>query len=123
MVEARHGAELAGMAFGVKLQPAATWWHCLQEPVPGLVTEERAGRTFAVMELLVRKAWRRQHIAESMHDLLLAGREEERATLTVLAEAMPAQRAYARWGWRKVGQKRGPLPNSPAFDVMVKALR
>jgi Acetyltransferase (GNAT) domain len=75
------------------------------------------------MELFVRKAWRRQRIAGTMHNLLLRNRREERATLTVLPEAMPAQRAYAKWGWRKVGQKCGPLPNSPPFDVMVKSLK
>jgi GNAT superfamily N-acetyltransferase len=122
MVEARHGAELVGMAFGVTLRPGTIWWRNLQEPLPGKATQERTGRTFALMELLVRKAWRRQHIAEAMHDLLLGNRKEERATLTVLVEAMPAQRAYAKWGWSKAGQKRGPLPNSPPFDVMVKIL-
>jgi hypothetical protein len=74
------------------------------------------------VEMLVRKPWRRQHVAETMHDLLLSNRTEERATLTVLPEAIPAQRAYAKWGWQKVGQKRNPLPGSPAFDVMVKDL-
>jgi GNAT superfamily N-acetyltransferase len=123
LVEARQGAELVGMAFGVPLKRATTWWRDLQEPVPGEAPEGQNGRTFAMMELLVRRAWRRQHIAEAMHDLLLRSRDEERATLTVLPEAMPAQRAYAKWGWRKVGQKRGPLPTSPLFDVMVKRLK
>jgi hypothetical protein len=57
-----------------------------------------------------------------MHDLLLADRPEERATLTVLPAATPAQCAYAKWGWRRVAQKRNPLPGSPVFDVMVKEL-
>jgi GNAT superfamily N-acetyltransferase len=123
MVEARQRAELVGMAFGVTLKPTTPWWRNLLEPLPGKVTEERTGRTFAVMELFVGKAWRRQRIAETMHDLLLSSREEERATLAVLPEAMPAQRAYAKWGWCKLAQKRGPLPTSPPFDVMVKRLK
>ncbi|HEY5989573.1 MAG TPA: GNAT family N-acetyltransferase, partial [Streptosporangiaceae bacterium] len=86
------------------------------------VTEEWPGRTFAVVEMLVCQSWRRQHIAQTMHDLLLKNRPEERATLTVLPEALPAQRAYAKWGWHKVGQKRNPLPGAPVFDVMVRGL-
>jgi hypothetical protein len=122
LVEARHGAELVGIAFGVTLQPTTPWWRNLVESLPAEVTEEQPGRTFAVVEMLVRKPWRRQHIAETMHDLLLKDRPEKRATLTVLPEATPAQRAYAKWGWQKVGQKRNPLPGAPVFDVMVRRL-
>ncbi|MGH4014722.1 MAG: hypothetical protein ACRDSL_12510 [Pseudonocardiaceae bacterium] len=49
-------------------------------------------------------------------------RPEERATLTVMPAATAAQAAYAKWGWRKVAQKRNPLPGSPIFDVLVKEL-
>src|SRR5215472_1562858 len=122
LVEARQGAELVGVAFGVTLRPTTPWWRNLVEPLPAEVTEERQGRTFAVVELLVRKPWRRQHVAEAMHDLLLSNRSEERATLTVLPEAIPAQRAYAKWDWQQVGQKRNPLPGAPVFDVLVKQL-
>jgi hypothetical protein len=41
----------------------------------------------------------------------------------VLPAAASAQAAYATWGWRKVAQKRNPLPGSPIFDVMIKDLR
>jgi hypothetical protein len=122
LVEARHGAELVGVIFGVTLGPTTQWWHNLLEPLPDEVTTEYPDRTFAVVELLVRKAWRRQHIAEELHHRLLAGRPEERATLTVLPAAHPARRAYAKWGWYKVAEKRNPLPGSPVFDVMVREL-
>jgi hypothetical protein len=122
LVEARNGNELVGIAFGVTLQPTTPWWQNLLEPLPETVTTERPGRTFAVVELLVKKARRRQHLARDMHDLLLSDRPEERATLTVLPAATPAQRAYAKWGWHRVARKRNPLPGSPVFDVMVKEL-
>lgn len=122
LVEARSGTDLAGIAFGVTLQPTSPWWHNLLEPLSEAVATEHPGRTFAVVELLVRDAWRRQHIAQEMHDLLLLGRSEERATLTVLPAAIPAQRAYAKWGWHHVARKRNPLPGSPVFDVLVKDL-
>jgi GNAT superfamily N-acetyltransferase len=122
LVEARHDTELVGMIFGVTLQPTTPWWQNLLEPLPEAVTTERPGRTFAVVEMLVRPAWRRQHLAQRMHDLLLRDRPEERATLTVLPAATPAQHAYTKWGWYRVAQKRNPLPGSPVFDVMVKDL-
>ncbi|MGH4014760.1 MAG: hypothetical protein ACRDSL_12705 [Pseudonocardiaceae bacterium] len=49
-------------------------------------------------------------------------RHEERATPTVMPAAHAAQAAYAKWDWRKVAQKRNPLPGSPIFDVLVKKL-
>jgi GNAT superfamily N-acetyltransferase len=122
LVEARDGHELAGFGFGVTLRPSTPWWHNLTTALPSEVTTERPGRTFALVELLVRARWRRQHIGQAMHDLLLKDRREERATLTVLPAAAPAQTAYRKWGWQKVGEKRNPLPGSPLFDVLVKQL-
>ncbi len=122
LVEARDGPELAGFAFGVTLRPTTPWWRNLTTPLPPEVTTEQPGRTFALVELLVRPRWRRQHIAQGIHDLLLKDRPEERATLTVLPAAAPAQAAYQKWGWHKVAQKRNPLPGSPVFDVLVKRL-
>jgi hypothetical protein len=122
LIEARDGNDLAGLTFGVTLQPSTPWWNNLTTPLPPEITTERPGRTFALVELLVREPWRRQHVAQGMHDLLLEDRPEERATLTVLPAAAPAQAAYREWGWRKVAQKRNPLPGSPLFDVLVKQL-
>jgi hypothetical protein len=122
LVEARDGTDLAGFAFGVTLQPTTPWWNNLTTTLPPEVTAERPGRTFALVEMLVRAPWRRRHVAQGLHDLLLQDRSEERATLTVLPAAAPAQAAYRKWGWRRVGQKRNPLPGSPLFDVLVKQL-
>jgi len=122
LVEARDGTELAGLVFGVTLQPTTPWWNNLTAPLPAAITTENPGRTFALVELLVRPPWRRQGIALALHDRLLKDRTEERATLTVLPAAAPAQTAYQKWGWHKVGQKRNPLPGSPLFDVMLRQL-
>lgn len=123
LVEARCGDELIAMIFGITLPSVTTWWQELLTPVSDYITREHTDRTFAVIELLVRKPWRRQHIAETMHNLLLQDRSEERATLTVLPAATAAQAAYAKWGWHKVAQKRNLLPGSPIFDMLVKKLR
>lgn len=123
LVTARDGRRLIGMGLGVTLQPNTPWWQNLVTPLPVEVTREYPGRTWALVELLVRAPWRRHHVAETIHDQLIADRPEERATLTVLPAAAPAQAAYGKWGWRKVAQKRNPLPGSPIFDVMLKELR
>jgi GNAT superfamily N-acetyltransferase len=122
LVEARDGPQLAGFTFGVTLQPPTLWWQNLTTRLPAEVTTEQPGRTFALVELLVRPHWRRQGIAHAMHDLLLKDRPEERATLTVLPAAAPAQAAYQKWGWHKVAQKRNPLPGSPLFDLLIRPL-
>lgn len=123
LIEARCDDELIAFGVGVTLAPTTPWWQHLVVPVPGDITHEYVGRTFALVELLVRIPWRRQYIAETIHDQLLQERHEERATLTVLPAADAAQAAYAKWGWHKVAKKRNPLPGSPVFDVMVKELR
>ncbi|MGA2826273.1 MAG: GNAT family N-acetyltransferase [Streptosporangiaceae bacterium] len=115
LAEARHGGYLVGYAYGMPLRPATSWWRDLTAPVPAEVSAEYPGRTFAVGGLLVRASWRRQGIGRALHDLLLAGRPEERATLTVPPAAIPAQNAFLKWGWRKVARTRLPALS----DVLV----
>ncbi|MCW2865636.1 MAG: GCN5-related N-acetyltransferase [Actinoallomurus sp.] len=122
LVEARVTGTLIGLGFGVALSPVSPWWQNLMTPLPPEVTEERPGRTWALADLMVRERWRRLHLAEAIHDRLLDGRPEERATMTVLPSADAAHAAALKWGWEKIGQKRVPLPGAPVFDVLVKTL-
>lgn len=122
LAEARHGGYLVGYAAGMPLRPSTSWWRELTTPLPEQVTAEYAGRTFALTELVVRASWRRQGTGRTLHDLILRDRREERATMTVLPAATPAQRAFRNWGWRKVGRTRDSRPGSPVADVLVKAL-
>jgi GNAT superfamily N-acetyltransferase len=122
LAEARHGGYLVGYAAGMPLRPSTSWWRGLTTPLPGDVTAEHPGRTFALVDLLVRASWRRQGIGRRLHDLVLAGRPEERATLTVLPAAAPAQTAFQSWGWRKVARTRDQEPGAPVSDVLVLAL-
>jgi ribosomal protein S18 acetylase RimI-like enzyme len=117
---ARHGGYLVGYASGMPLRPSTSWWRDLTTPVPEQVSAEYPGRTFAVNDLLVRASWRRQGIGQALHDLILAGRGEERATLTVRPAAAAAQNAFQKWGWRKVARTRPP--GLPVSDVLVTAL-
>jgi GNAT superfamily N-acetyltransferase len=123
LAEAHHGGYLVGYASGMPLRSSTSWWKGLTTPLPAEVTTEHPGRTFALTELLVRAPWRRQGIGESLHDLILDGRPEERATLTVPPGAIAAQSAFRKWGWRKVARTQGPDPGSPALDVLVTALQ
>jgi ribosomal protein S18 acetylase RimI-like enzyme len=104
------------------LRPATSWWRELTTPLPDEVTAEHPGRTFALAELVVRASWRRQGVGQALHDLILAGRPEERATLTVWPAATPAQNAFRAWGWRKVARTRDGRPGSPVSDVLLTAL-
>ena len=122
LAEARHGDYLVGFAAGIPLRPSTSWWKDLTAPLPAEITTEHPGRTFALTELLVRAPWRRQGIAGSLHNLILAGRPEERATLTVSPRAAAAQSAFRTWGWRKVARTRGPGPEAPILDILVTDL-
>jgi GNAT superfamily N-acetyltransferase len=116
------GEFLVGYALGLPLRPSTSWWRHLTTALPDDVTTEHPGRTFALAELLVRAAWRRQGIGRDLHDLILSGRAEERATLTVLPAAGPAQGAFLSWGWRKVARTREPEPGAPLLDVLLRSL-
>ncbi len=122
LAEARNGGYLVGYAAGLPLRPSTSWWRGLTTPLPAEVTDERPGRTFALTDLLVRASWRRQGIATVLHDLILADRPEERATLTVPPGATAAQSAFRTWGWRKVARTRGDAPGAAVLDVLITGL-
>jgi ribosomal protein S18 acetylase RimI-like enzyme len=128
LAEARHGGYLVGYASGMPLRPSTSWWRDLTAPLPPEVTAEHPGRTFALTELLVRASWRRQGIGRELHELLLDGRPEERATLTVPPGASAAQAAFRSWGWRRIARARGDRQGhsdgaaSSVLDVLLISL-
>ncbi|GAA2104761.1 GNAT family N-acetyltransferase [Actinomadura alba] len=110
-----------GQAFGYALPATAGWWEGLTTPVPAGFTTETGDRTFAFNELMVVPQWQGKGVAHALHNELLRGRREERATLLVREDNASAQAAYARWGWQKIGKLR-PYPDAPHFDAMVLPL-
>ena len=122
LAEARSGGYLVGYAAGMPLRPSTSWWRDLTTRLPEEITAERPGRTFALIDLLVRASWRRQGIGQELHDLILAGRPAERATLTVLPAAVPAQQAFREWGWHKVARTRAAGPGAAVADVLLTSL-
>ena len=122
LAAARHGGYLVGYADGMPLRPSTSWWRNLTTPLPEDVTAEHPGRTFAVTDLLVRASWRRQGIGRTLHDLVLAHRAEERATMAVLPAATAAQNAFRSWGWRRVARTRQGDDGTGVADVLIVAL-
>ena len=121
LVAAYADGEPIGQAFGYALPPGARWWGGLTTPVPEGFTDETGVRTFALNELMVQPGWQRRGFAHALHDELLSGRPEQRATLLVREDNEPAQAAYARWGWRKAA-KLQPFPDAPVFDALILPL-
>lgn len=121
LIAARSGGYLIGYAAGMPLRPSTSWWREVTTTLPEQVTTEYPGRTFALVELLVRGSWRRQGTGRSLHDLILAGRPEERATVVVPPTSTAAQAAFQNWGWHKIARARNPV-GLPASDVLVTSL-
>jgi GNAT superfamily N-acetyltransferase len=122
LAEARSGGYLDGFAAGMPLRTSTSWWREVTAPLPAAVTAEYPGRTFALTALLVRASWRRQGIGRALHEEILAGRPEERATLTLPPGAAAAQHAFRNWNWQKIARTRGPGPAAPVLDVLVISL-
>ncbi|MFF7953998.1 GNAT family N-acetyltransferase [Streptomyces griseorubiginosus] len=124
LVIAYDGDQVAGFTYGYYLAPDTRWWANLQDvELPDAFTREDGKRTFVIIELAVREPWRRRGIAAELHARLLEGLDAVRVTLTMRPEpeALPAQSAYAAWGYRKVGVSH-PWDEAPLYDCMVREL-
>jgi len=122
MATADVGGELVGFAYGLTLKPDTKWWQGADQPLPDDLTVERAGRTFAVIDLGVRADRRRRGIGRALLSTLLNGRQEERATLAVQPHATGAQAPSARLGWPTAGRLSG-APTAAASILDLSVLR
>ncbi|WP_282793058.1 GNAT family N-acetyltransferase [Streptomyces sp. CC224B] len=116
-VVAFDGTEPTGFAYGAPLSSGREWWRKTEfEPKNGYTA------TYAVSEIMVRPSWRKQGIANQLHEELLKERSEDLAVLLVDVTHPKVQKLYETWGYEKVGEQR-PFADSPLYAVMVKPLR
>jgi GNAT superfamily N-acetyltransferase len=97
LVTAKSGDLLVGFSFGYPLKTGGWWGDC--SPVPEDILNSSK---FAVIELDVRLAFRRQGIAKTLLDMLLSDRSEDLATLASTPGTI-ANSMYKRWGWYQAG--------------------
>ncbi|WP_329378355.1 GNAT family N-acetyltransferase [Streptomyces sp. NBC_01716] len=123
LIIARDGDEIVGFTYGYLLPAYTSWWTNIQEELPEDFTREDGKRTWVIIELAVRRPWRRRGVAATLHAALLDGLHVERVTLTVRPEpeAAPAQSAYKSWGYRTVGVSH-PWEDAPFYTAMVLEL-
>lgn len=114
--------ELVGYTLGYTLPPGARWWQGFRGDVDPKMLEEDGRRTFAVNELMVLSARRRRGYAHTLHDVLLADRPEERATLLVRPDNIPARTAYLKWGWYVLGDLQ-PFDDAPVYEALMCQLK
>ncbi|MGH3929084.1 MAG: GNAT family N-acetyltransferase, partial [Pseudonocardiaceae bacterium] len=111
--------EPIGFGFGHQLSVQTGWWDRALTPLPDGITTEYPGRTFAIIEMAVRRRYRRRGVARRLHAELTTGLPEERITLLVRPDAPAPQHAYRSWGYRSVGRIQ-PFPEGPVYDAMIK---
>ncbi|MFE2410811.1 GNAT family N-acetyltransferase [Kitasatospora sp. NPDC059408] len=115
------GGEPVGFCYVVPLGPTTQWWSSMITPVPEGFTTETGQRTLAFNEIAVRSAWRGKGVSKQLHDEVMSGRTEERATLLVDPNAADGKlkAVYESWGYSEAGSQQ-PFSDSPVFSVMMK---
>lgn len=122
LVIARRADQPIGFAFGLQLEMNTTWWKGALRPLPRDITTEYPGRTFAIIEIAVRRPYRQRGVGRQLHAHLTADLPEERITLLVRPEAPAPQHAYQSWDYQAVGQVQ-PFPGAPVYYAMIKQVR
>jgi ribosomal protein S18 acetylase RimI-like enzyme len=112
------GEKLIGYTLGYTLPEGSAWWRGFNGDATTPTLVEDGKRTFAITQLMVVSAWRRRGYAGQLHDALLASRPEERATLLVKPDNVPARSAYMSWGWQPFGKVQ-PFADAPVFDALM----
>ncbi|MEU4832327.1 GNAT family N-acetyltransferase [Streptosporangium sp. NPDC023615] len=116
LVSARSGPTLVGFSFGLTFE-ADRWWGGETTPPPAEIANSRK---FAVIELNVRRGYRRVGIGRRLLETLLAQQDAPYATLLSDPQA-PAYDMYRRWGWKVIGPVR-PAPDARPYDALVLEL-
>jgi ribosomal protein S18 acetylase RimI-like enzyme len=112
MVVAYADGQPIGFAYGYTM-PAGEWFRNTDQPAP---PQAQKSDKFAVMEWAVLPGHRGEGIGQTLMKLLLDGRPESWAVLTV-NPASDASAIYERAGWRRVATTK-PSRTWPAMNVM-----
>lgn len=125
LVTAFNEKAIIGFAFGYPLPAGDTyWWNGLRPHRECGFAEETGQRTFVLAEIEVRRTWQNLGVGKRLHDELLAGRNEERATLASNPKASETHAIYRKWGWQRVGQVPGSSGDYfDAYDLYILPLR
>ena len=124
LVIAREADSLVGFAYGYGLRDDTRWWNDFLTPVDEKIIQEWNGRTFVIIDMAVESSHRFRGIGKTLLAALLASRNEERASLSVIPENEGAQSFYRRLGWQHVGRVKGaPQHAAPFFEKYVLPLR
>ncbi|MFK0250208.1 GNAT family N-acetyltransferase [Amycolatopsis azurea] len=121
LVTGRLEGKLVGYSLGYRLPNESGWWRGFRGETDMTALSENGERTFAVTQLMVLPDWQRRGYAKQLHDELLSNRTEERATLLVRPDNVPARTAYLKWGWQQFGQVK-PFSDSPVYDSLMLPL-
>jgi GNAT superfamily N-acetyltransferase len=123
LVAGSQADQLVSYAYGYTLHADGRWWQWLLTPVAPEMITETGDRTFGLCEIMTLPALQGQGLGHAVHDELLAGRPEERATLLVESDN-PAHALYQRWGWDVIGRFRpGGWEGAPTYDAMILPAR
>ncbi|OQS15541.1 GNAT family N-acetyltransferase [Nocardia donostiensis] len=115
--------EAIGQAWGWPLNEDSGWWNGLRlDQDESRFATEDGTRTFALSEIMVVREHTGRGHARALHDELLGGRRERRATLLVDPTNEHAYARYRKWGWSRTGVLRPKWEGAPTFDVLIRAL-
>ncbi|MEU4693724.1 GNAT family N-acetyltransferase [Actinoplanes sp. NPDC023714] len=119
LVTGWHGDECIGYAFGSPRDGDEETWTQIASVVSDI---GEPGPIYIFREFAVAPDHQRHGYGRRIHDELLHRRPERIAHLLVRGDNEPAQIAYDRWGWLRIGTKK-PFEDSPTFDAMALDLR
>lgn len=112
---------IIGFSCGCSLPKDTVWWADVKEPLPEGFAKETGQRTFALLELVLDRAWRGKKLGSKLHVELLTGRTERRVTLLASPEDRPAYSIWQHWGYQKIGTAE-PADDGTIMDVFVRNL-
>ncbi len=120
---ALNTGRLVGFVYGYTGDPGQYWY----DKVWAAMTPQQRAKWlepehFEFVELAVHPEWQGQGIGSRLHDLLLAGRPESVALLTVRADNAPALHLYRNRGWEVVLDDFRFAPEGEQYLVMGKQL-